>query len=134
MKQLTVLERRIVEVLANGVKKRASEISQEVGEGILEPKDVSRVICNLRKKFVKGNENAVYIYLTKQGYSLEETPEHLKYEGMSRLKKGTSTILNGVHVYRRYKAIALNDFNNLRIAFIPSALKLIDTVKEIKEG
>ena len=130
MRKLTRFERGVIEVLAQGQKMNGRQIANALE---IDTKDVSRIVCNIRKKFAKGIENAVYIFLTKDGYTLEETPDNLKYEGYQRLRRGTSLILNGAHVYRRYRAIALNDFNNLRLTYIPSGVKLMETIRSIKE-
>lgn len=133
MNKLTNKEARLVELLSPiGVKKNGPQLAYEMGNDNI--KEVHRVVKGLRSKFNKGNSNAVYVHLTRDGYSLAETPEHLHYEGNRRLKMGAAVICNGAHIYRRYKAVALNGFNAMRISFVPSAQKLISTVQEIKEG
>jgi len=115
MKNLTQKESRILEMLRFD-KLRGKEIGFNLN---LPANEVSRIISNIRKKFVKGNANASYIFATKQGYTLEETPENLRYEGVMRLKKGTSMILNGKHVFNRCRQLDLSSFNSLSIEFYP---------------
>ena len=82
---------------------------------------------------MKGNANASYIFATKQGYTLEETPENLKQEGMMRLRMGTSAILNGKHVFNRCKQIDLTNYNALRIEFFPKAVSIVESLTKIEE-
>jgi hypothetical protein len=131
MRKLLGKENSIVTLLAQGGKMKGPELARRIG---VDAKEVSRTICQMRRQFSRGNQNAVYVILTKDGYCLEEKPEHLHYEGARRMKCGTSLILNGAYIYKRYKAIALNDFDNLRITFVPAAIKTMEVMKQIKES
>ena len=117
MKALTGKEKIILEVLQNR-ELRGREIADVLDTSTHE---VSRLVAKIRKKFNNGNENASYIYTTKNGYTLQETPDNLYYEGMMRLRRGTSMILNGKHVYNRCRAISLPNFEKLKIEFHPKA-------------
>lgn len=127
MRDLTMFERQAISLLTESGTMKGPDLAVRMG---VQHKDVSRIVSSLRKKFVNGNQNAVYVHLSKSGYTLEETPENLKYEGRRRLKMGTSIILNGKHIFMRYKAISLNDYHQLKIAFQPKALNTINVLSD----
>ena len=105
----------------------AAEIARRIG---INAKEVTRIVAKLRKQFINGKQNAVYIHLSKQGYTLTETPENLRYEGLRRLKMGTSVIMNGRYVFNRHKSISLNDYHRLQIEFQPSSIKTINLLSD----
>lgn len=124
-KVLTEIEMDVIRILhKSGHNLRAYDISREldVSEG-----RVSRSVSRIRKKFNEGVENAVYIYLTKDGYTLNETSESLSYESELRLKRGTSLICNGKYVFQRYKALSVDSFNSIKMKFFPK----INEIKKI---
>lgn len=131
MRDLTNYERQAISLLTSHGQLKGPQLASLMN---VEHKEVSRVIGGLRKKFISGNQNAVYVHLSKQGYTLEETPENLMYEGRRRLKMGTSIILNGKHVFIRYKAISLNDYHQLKIAFQPKSLNTINVLSDDIHG
>ena len=111
MRSLNLLENQVIQALTTHGHLKGRDLANIVG---VPHKDVGAIVSSLRKKFTEGNQNAVYVHLSKQGYTLEETPENLEYEGMKRLKMGTAIILNGRHVFNRYKAISLNQYHQLK--------------------
>ena len=126
MRNLTVLERNILEMLRIH-DLRGKDIALQLN---LTPHMVSRIIANIRKKYSNGDANASYIFATKNGYTLSETLDNLHYEGKMRLKKGTSMILNGKHVYNRCKQLDLSSFQNLSLEFFPKATLISNELRK----
>jgi hypothetical protein len=131
MRELTNFERAILHLLADGCERKSTEIASELNSN---NKKITYHISRIRKKFSERKENAIYIHLGKSGYTTKESVENLRNEGIVRLKMGTSIIINGAHVYSRYKAISLDGHHSLRIAFKPKALHTIDVLSQTVDG
>ena len=117
VKSLTEKESSILQVLRTS---RGSLRGHEISYSADIPGPmVSRYISKIRKKFNEGVENSEYVYLTKDGYTLIETPECLSYESELRLKRGTSLICNGKFIFQRYKAISVDGFKSIKMKFMP---------------
>ena len=120
--QISIRGRALIATIRENAPIKGRQLSELM---LLPRKEVGRMISDMRKAYVNGRQNAVYIHLSKQGYTLEETPENLKYESMKRLKMGTSIIMNGKYVFSRYKSISLSDYHRLKIEFKPTTNKTI---------
>jgi hypothetical protein len=78
------------------------------------------LVRNLRKKFIAGcAEVDEYVYSSKSGYTVEAKPEVVMHEARMRMAFGTGVLLNGVHVFKSAKKIALKDFNTLKVEYKP---------------
>ena len=91
---------------------------------------VRRIIRTLRIKFMDNDEKVrKYIYLTANGYSIEEKAEYMLYETNFRLRLGYGVLYNGRHVLTKCKRLTSKGFNNLMIEYKPKVALLAKLTK-----
>ena len=120
MKELTIEEKGVLEVLDKGGVWGSKEMADHLSIEIPKLRDVVRKI---RKKFLGGME-VPYIFTAKGGYTVDEKPEYVMYEARLRMALGVGVLLNGVHVFRRGKRIAAKNFSVLRVEYKPRMAEL----------
>lgn len=109
----------LVSVLAKGGVWTSEELAKELD---ITKVKVSRVVRNVRKKFLEGKTDASYIYTTGQGYSVDEKPEYTAFESKMRLQQGYGILVNGIWVFKRCKLLAPKMFAQLSISYKPKML------------
>lgn len=118
-------EAEVLELIRTKAPVRSTTIAKVLN---MDLKYVTNTIRNLRRKFNNGTSDQ-YIYLTKDGYSLDETKHGVVYETNMRLSQMIGMGVNSIFIRTRCRKIALKDFNKLKIVYRPSLLLLENEMK-----
>lgn len=104
---------------------RSTEIAKQLS---IDYKRITSIVGTLRRNFRAGKIDT-YIYLTPEGYSLQESKRAVVYETNLRLSQIINMGINSHFVRTRCKKIALPEFKKLSIVYKP---KLITFEQEMK--
>lgn len=104
---------------------RCTELAKQTG---IDYKKITGIISTLRRNFRKGKIDT-YIYLTPEGYSLEESKRAVVYETNLRLSQIINMGINSHFIRTRCKKIALPEFKKMSIVYKP---KLLTFEQEMK--
>ena len=118
--KLTTREEEVLGVLNQRELVTAEELEQSTS---IPRVAIAYTIRKIRKKFLEGYE-VPYIFTAKGGYTLRETASTLAHETRTRLKMGTSIILNGSYVYEKFKKKALRGFQEVFMEYKPKLLDM----------
>ena len=89
---------------------------------------VRNLVRTCRQRFNNGDGDS-WIYVTKNGYTISDKPEHVSYEARLRLAMGFGILINGAFVLKQMKRIAQKDFGNLMIEYRPRMIEMGKIVK-----
>lgn len=84
----------------------------------------SYMIRKIRKKFLDDYEGVPYIFISPQGYTVQERVDAMAYETKFRFNMGMGMILNGAYVYKRFKKKSLKGFREIAIEYKPRMLEM----------
>ncbi len=104
---------------------RCTEIARQLN---IDYKKITSIVGTLRRNFRAGKIDT-YIYLSPEGYSLQESKRAVVYETNLRLSQIINMGINSHFVRTRCKKIALPEFKKLSIVYKP---KLITFEQEMK--
>lgn len=112
--------KEIMEILSRGGIHSTQEISDEIDAS----KDATRhLIASIRKSSNRGGKYP-YIFITKQGYTLDATASGVIYETGLRLKHSVGTIVNGHPAFQKAKKIAVSQLDGLKAKYKPEFIKI----------
>jgi hypothetical protein len=117
----------LVKTLEQGGVWTSDDLAKELN---VQKVKVSRIVRNVRKKFLESKTDAPYIFTTGQGYSIEEKPEYVAFESKMRLQQGYGVLINGVYVFKRCKFLAPKMFTQLSIAYKPKMLTVDKLIRK----
>ncbi len=104
---------------------RCTEIARQLN---IDYKKITSIVGTLRRAFRTGKIDT-YIYLSPEGYSLQESKRAVVYETNLRLSQIINMGINSHFIRARCKKIALPEFKKLSIVYKP---KLITFEQEMK--
>ncbi len=97
---------------------RCTEIARQLN---IDYKKITSIVGGLRRSFRTGKIDT-YIYLSPEGYSLQESKRAVVYETNLRLSQIINMGINSHFVRTRCKKIALPEFKKLSIVYKPKLL------------
>lgn len=126
MRKLTEKQNELLEILNDGSVYTVKDLSNKLS---ISDNSIRNMIGNMRRRFLNDSNEISYIYTSKSGYTMKETPETVAYESKKRFLSGIGILINGRHVFKRCKKIAFRQFTALNFVYKPKMLTIQKLIK-----